>query len=82
MNSELIEELPEYLDGTNLEAITGTKAETWRYWIHIGQMPQGFPPSFKLGRRRLWRKTAVLAWLAEQELGGAQENVTAGAATG
>ena len=53
----------EYLDSLELEQLTGTKASTWRYWAHIGSGP----PSFKLGRRRVWRRETVLAWLAEQE---------------
>jgi prophage regulatory protein len=54
----------EYLSAPDLERLTGTKASTWRYWAHIGCGPA----SFKLGRRRVWRKSAVLAWLAEQEV--------------
>ncbi len=53
----------EYLDSLELENMTGTKSSTWRYWASIGQGP----PSFKLGRRRVWKKSSVLAWLAEQE---------------
>ena len=54
----------EYLDSLGLEELTGTKASTWRYWASIGEGP----PSFKLGRRRVWRKDVVLKWLAEQEV--------------
>ena len=53
----------DFLTSNDLERMTGTKASTWRYWESIGQGPR----SFNLGRRRLWRKTAVLAWIAEQE---------------
>jgi prophage regulatory protein len=53
----------EYLDSLDLEELTGTKASTWRYWASIGEGP----PSFKLGRRRVWRRSTVLAWIAEQE---------------
>lgn len=55
----------EYLDSVDLEGLTGTPASTWRYWAHMGTGPK----SFKLGRRRVWRKTEVLRWLAEQEAG-------------
>lgn len=55
--------LPEYPTATDLEAFTGTPASTWRYWAHIGSGP----PSFKLGRRRVWKRAVVLAWLADQE---------------
>ena len=53
----------EIVSALELEQLTGTKASTWRYWASIGQGP----PSFKLGRRRVWKKSSVLAWLAEQE---------------
>ncbi|WP_369816633.1 helix-turn-helix transcriptional regulator [Mycobacterium sp. E740] len=53
----------EYLDSLDLERLTGTAASTWRYWAHIGSGPK----SFKLGRRRVWRRSEVLRWLAEQE---------------
>lgn len=53
----------EYLDSLELEELTGTKASTWRYWASIGQGPV----SFKLGRRRVWRRAVVMAWIAEQE---------------
>lgn len=53
----------EYLTAPELEQLTGTPESTWRYWAHIGSGP----PSFKLGRRRVWRKATVLAWLESQE---------------
>jgi prophage regulatory protein len=53
----------EIVGALDLEKLTGTKASTWRYWASIGQGPA----SFKLGRRRVWKKSIVLAWLAEQE---------------
>jgi len=49
----------DYLDSTQLEELTGTPASTWRYWAHIGSGP----PSFKLGRRRVWKRSTVLSWL-------------------
>ena len=51
------------LDAADLEVMTGVPKATWRYWASIGQAP----PSFKLGRRRVWRKADVLAWIADQE---------------
>lgn len=53
----------EYLSALQLAEMTGTPASTWRYWAHIGSGPQ----SLKLGRRRVWRREIVIAWLAEQE---------------
>lgn len=53
----------EYLDSQDLESLTGTKASTWRYWAMIGEGPA----SFKLGRRRVWKRQTVLAWLESQE---------------
>jgi prophage regulatory protein len=52
-----------YLTAPQLEEMTGTAASTWRYWAHIGSGP----PSFKLGRRRVWKRSTVLEWLAAQE---------------
>jgi len=46
-----------------LQELTGTPAATWRYWASIGQGPE----SFKVGRRRVYRKSVVLEWLAQQE---------------
>jgi len=70
-NANRVEEPPsaatEYLTATQLEQITGTPASTWRYWAHIGSGP----PSFKLGRRRVWRRSIVDAWLKAQEAAGA-----------
>lgn len=56
----------EFLDAAGLEQLTGTKASTWRYWAYMGEGPA----SFKLGRRRLWRRADVLTWIADQESGG------------
>ena len=53
----------DYLDAKQLERITGTKASSWRYWASLGEGPV----SFKLGKRRVWRRDVVMAWLAEQE---------------
>jgi prophage regulatory protein len=53
----------EFFSSTDLEKLTGTKASTWRYWASIGTGPA----SWKIGRRRVWKKSIVLAWLAEQE---------------
>jgi prophage regulatory protein len=53
----------EILDSNHLEILTGTKASTWRYWASIGQGPA----SFKLVRRRVWKRSTVEAWLAEQQ---------------
>ena len=54
---------PEYVGALDLEKLTGTKASTWRYWAMLGTGPA----SFKLGRRRVWRKAGVLARIGEQE---------------
>jgi hypothetical protein len=56
----------EFVDADDLEVWTGTKASTWRYWASLGQGPM----SFRLGKRRVWRRSVVEAWLAEQERAG------------
>jgi len=53
----------EYLQACDCESLTGTPASTWRYWAHIGSGP----PSFKIGRRRVWKKSVLMAWLADLE---------------
>ncbi|OBF91052.1 hypothetical protein A5791_15840 [Mycobacterium sp. 852002-51163_SCH5372311] len=59
-----LDELAKEIQGAvDLQKWTGTPASTWRYWAHIGYGPA----SFKLGRRRVWRRSVVEAWLAEQE---------------
>lgn len=55
-------EVSDYLDAVALERLTGTKASTWRYWAYLGTGPA----SFKIGRRRVWRRDDVMAWIAEQ----------------
>jgi prophage regulatory protein len=71
--------LPEFLGTNDLERLTGTKTATWRYWCMLDDAeaaeaaeagaeytPRRTPPAaFKIGRRRVWRKSVVLAWLDE-----------------
>jgi predicted DNA-binding transcriptional regulator AlpA len=52
----------EFLFSTDLEDMTGIAASTWRFWATTGEGP----PSQMLGRRRVWRKSDVDAWLIEQ----------------
>jgi prophage regulatory protein len=53
----------EFWDADDLETLTGTVASTWRFWAY----KRWGPASFKLGKRRVWRRSVVMAWLAEQE---------------
>lgn len=53
----------EYMSSQDLERLTGIKASTWRYWVHIGWGPS----SFRIGRRRVWRRADVESWIADQE---------------
>lgn len=53
----------EILGSNDLQELYGTPASTWRYWSQIGKGPA----SFKIGRRRVWRRSTVEEWLAEQE---------------
>ena len=55
--------MAEFVDAVELEAMTGTKASTWLYWASKGQGPR----SFKLGRRRVWKRAEVLAWIDQQQ---------------
>lgn len=53
----------EFWQAGDCERHTGIKAGTWRFWASTDQGPA----SFRLGRRRVWRKSVILAWVAEQE---------------
>jgi hypothetical protein len=53
----------EYLTAKQLEELTKVSAATWRYWASVNRGPF----SFRLGKRRLWKRTSVLEWLAAQE---------------
>jgi predicted DNA-binding transcriptional regulator AlpA len=53
----------DYLGSIALEQLTGIPASTWRYWA----INDAGPRSFKIGRRRVWRRSDVLAWIASQE---------------
>lgn len=53
------------MTAAQLQAEFGVAESTWRYWHLRGEGP----PSFKLGRRRVWRRSAVLAWIAARESG-------------
>ncbi|GAA4386427.1 helix-turn-helix transcriptional regulator [Tsukamurella soli] len=44
-------------------ALTGVAPGTLRYWASRGEGPK----SFTLGRRRVWRKSDVLAWIQANE---------------
>lgn len=49
---------------TQVSDETLTPVGTLRYWRHNGTGPE----SFKLGRRVVYRRSAVDAWIAAQEL--------------
>lgn len=55
----------EFMFAAEVAAMTRLPESTHRYWAT--QVPEKGPPSFLLGRRRVWRRSGVLAWLAEQE---------------
>lgn len=54
--------MPKYLTTTEVAELLRTPAETVRYWSHVGKGPQ----SYKIGRRRLYDESDVLAWIEEQ----------------
>lgn len=62
----------EFLTATQLEQLTGTPASTWRYWAHI----ESGPASFKIGRRRVWKRSTILTWLESLESDAAADRVT------
>ncbi|MBY0388954.1 MAG: helix-turn-helix domain-containing protein [Mycobacterium pseudokansasii] len=48
-----------------VSAISGIPEATLRYWAT--QTDDEGPPSFKIGRRRCYRRSAVVAWIDAQE---------------
>lgn len=62
--------IADYLSSVGLQRMTGIPASTWRYWAMTGQGPK----SFKMGRRRVWRRSEVLAWIAQQEIATGNRN--------
>ena len=63
--------MSDYLNTFEVAEKARTVPETVRYWRHIGYGP----PSFKIGRRVLYRREDVQRWLddefARQNSGGA-----------
>lgn len=62
-HSAVAAEPEEFWQANQVAQHTGIPEGTIRYWVHVGYGPK----SFKLGRRRVWRRSVVEAWLAEQE---------------
>lgn len=51
------------IDTKEVAILTGTPESTLRFWRHTNQGPT----SFKIGRRVVYRREAVLNWIAQQE---------------
>ena len=64
----MMDDLEDLLTTGDVAAITRSPASTVRYWRHLGCGPRGFT----LGRRVVYRRRDVLAWLAEREDAGGQ----------
>lgn len=54
-----------YLTTEEVAELTRTSPSTVRYWEHIGSGP----PSFKVGRRRLYAEEDVQSWLDRAKAG-------------
>lgn len=54
--------MPDLMTTEEVSALTRSPAETVRYWRHIGKGPR----SFKLGRRVVYERADVLAWIEGQ----------------
>ena len=52
------------LSTRQLSGISGVPEGTLRYWRAIGYGP----PSFRMGRRVVYRESKFLGWVAEQEV--------------
>jgi prophage regulatory protein len=53
----------EYLTTAGLGKLVHAPPESVRYWVHAGKAPK----SIKVGRRRLFKRSDVIAWLEERE---------------
>jgi predicted DNA-binding transcriptional regulator AlpA len=53
----------EYLFAEDMESEYKLPASTWRYFYGAGKGPK----ASKLGRRLVWKRSDVEAWIAEQE---------------
>jgi len=51
--------MEELIDTKEVADICHTSPETVRYWVYVNQGPR----SFKLGRRRLYKRADVIEWL-------------------
>jgi excisionase family DNA binding protein len=51
--------MPDYLTTTEVAELLRTPAETVRYWRHVGKGPE----SFRLGRRVLYARADVEAFI-------------------
>jgi predicted DNA-binding transcriptional regulator AlpA len=51
-----------YLTPNEVAALTRASVDTLRYWRHLGRGPR----SFELGRRVVYARTDVLAWIEEE----------------
>ncbi|EHB53666.1 regulatory protein MerR [Mycolicibacterium rhodesiae JS60] len=51
-----------FIDAAGIATYCGRSIETVRYWERLGKLP----PSAKLGRRRVWKRADIEAWLESQ----------------
>jgi excisionase family DNA binding protein len=51
----------EYMTTAEVAELVHAPVETVRYWVYVGRAPK----SIKLGRRRLFRRADVLAWIEQ-----------------
>ena len=55
--------MPELMTTREVAELLRRPVETLRYWRWRGEGP----PAFKVGRRVMYRRSALEAWLAERE---------------
>ncbi|WP_213572465.1 helix-turn-helix domain-containing protein [Rhodococcus sp. USK13] len=63
MADQTADSVETYLTTKQVSEQTGIAAATLRYWRHVGTGPA----SFALGKRIVYKRSALLAWLAAQE---------------
>jgi predicted DNA-binding transcriptional regulator AlpA len=56
--------LSELIDAAGIAARINRSVDTVRYWDRTGT--GGLPKSAKFGRRRVWKRAEIEAWIDEQ----------------
>lgn len=56
---KVVSEHSVFIDAAGIATYCGRSIETVRYWERVGGV---LPPSAKVGRRRVWKRSDIEAW--------------------